>query len=318
MGFKKERLTEIMEFFLMNGEEQTLEAFNITSESLHRYKREYQKKIDPNFDIKKVLVEIGDKYTVKELQAIAKGARLTPGYAKVPLIDFDGDEVIFGYMSDTHMGSKYFKEEYFFQALDEFRKENCEYIVHTGDLVEGMSNRPGHVYELTHIGYHEQKSYAMEMLSQWDEKWYCIDGNHDRWFEKSSGALIVKDISGSLLNVEFVGHDEGDISLKGNAVCKLWHGEDSSSYAVSYRLQKLAEGFTGGEKPHLLLCGHTHKQGYFFERNIHIVSGGSLCVQSNWMRRKRLANHTGFWIIKLIINKNGIAKCTPTWYPFYA
>ena len=74
----------------------------------------------------------------------------------------------------------------------------------------------------------------------------------------------------------------------------------------------------GGEKPHILLTGHTHKQGYFFERNIHVVSGGALSVQSNWMRRTRKANHTGFWIIKAWIGKNTVKKFQPTWYPFYA
>jgi len=317
-GTQDKRLTEIMEYCLQNGEQDTLDKFGLSSETLNRYKRRYKEQIDPDFNIKKLLLEIGDKYTDKELKAIAMGARLTPGYAKVPVIDFDGEEITFGFMTDTHAGSKYFKEEYFHQALEEFRKENCEFIVHTGDLVEGMSNRAGHIYELTHLGYHDQKNYGQELLEAWEGDWYIIDGNHDRWFEKSAGALIVKDIADHVPNVHFLGHDEGDISLRGNIVVKLWHGEDSSSYASSYRVQKLIEAFTGGQKPHVLLCGHTHKQGYFFERHIHAVSGGALCTQSNWMRRTRKANHTGFWIIKLTVNKIGVAKFQPTWYPFYA
>jgi len=188
----------------------------------------------------------------------------------------------------------------------------------TGDLSDGMSNRPDHIYDLTHIGYDRQKDYCVEQWSKWPGKVYMIDGNHDRWFIKSNGAVIVKDVCEKLPNAEFLGHDEADISLKGDVVVKLWHGEDGNSYAISYRMQKLAEGITGGEKPHIWLVGHTHKMGYFFIRNIHMISGGALSTQSSWMRRTRKENHTGFWIIKAWIRKDTVTKFSPTFYPFYA
>jgi len=116
----------------------------------------------------------------------------------------------------------------------------------------------------------------------------------------------------------YLGSDEGDISLKGKAIIKLWHGEDGSSYATSYRLQKLIESLTGGEKPNLLLAGHTHKMAYIFERHVHTFSGGALSTQSSWMRGKRLPNHTGFWIIDVWVGKRGITKCGGIFYPYYA
>ena len=147
----------------------------------------------------------------------------------------------------------------------------------------------------------------------------CAYFTGNSWFQKSNGAIIVEDIANNIKKAEFLGHSEGDISLKGKAVMKLWHGLDSSSYAVSYRVQKVIEAFTGGEKPHILLLGHVHKMGYFFDRHVHAVSGGALCLQSSWMRGKRLANHTGFWIIDAYVNKNGgISKFTSTFYPYYA
>lgn len=126
----------------------------------------------------------------------------------------------------------------------------------------------------------------------------------------------VKDVANRLTNVHFLGHDEGDLILNGTR-WRLWHGEDGSNYATSYRLQKIVESFTGGEKPNVLLTGHTHKQGYFFDRNIHVVSGGALCRQSAWMRSKKLANHAGFHIIRATISEGEIKRFSPTWYPFY-
>ena len=262
------------------------------------------------------LRRIGEIYTDKELEAIAKGGRIIPGRDKVPIVSFDGEYVKFGVMSDSHYGSIYSDPNYTEMAFEEMDKENCSFIVHPGDVVEGMSNRAGHVYELSHIGYEAQKEHAIDILKQWNKKIYMVSGNHDRWYIKSNGANIVKDIADSLPDGEFIGHDEGNISLNGTVELRLWHGEDGNSYAVSYRIQKIIESLTGGDKPHILIAGHVHKSTYLFERHIHCISAGSLQKQSKWMRGKRIPAHTGFWILEAWIN-GGVKKFRQTWYPFY-
>ena len=265
-----------------------------------------------------VLSRIGELYTDKELVAIAEGGRLVPGVAQVPIIDFGGQHIRIGAITDTHIGHQRFSEDRLYQAFDEFKRERVDFITHSGDVTEGMSHRPGHIYELDQIGYDAQKAKAIEVFGQWtDTDIYAIDGNHDRWYIKSNGALIVKDISAVLPNFKFIGHDEGDISLKGKATLKLWHGEDGNSYALSYRIQKIVESFAGGEKPDVFLCGHTHKYVNIFERNIHCVSVGCIEAQTSWMRGKRIAAHVGFCIMDLWVNKDGVAKSGVTWYPFY-
>ena len=218
-------------------------------------------------------------------------------------------------MTDTHIGSIYTRPEIIKEAIQTMEDNGCEFIAHAGDVTEGMSNRPGHVYELTDIGYTAQRDKAVEILSKASLPIYMIDGNHDRWFVKSSGAYIVKDIADTIGAV-YLGQDEGEIIING-AVIRLWHGEDSGSYAVSYRLQKLIESFSGGTKPHVLLCGHTHKQGYFFDRNIHVVSGGCLQMQSRWMRSKRISAHTGYHIIDMTITDDGVTRFRVEFFPFF-
>lgn len=82
-------------------------------------------------------------------------------------------------------------------------------------------------------------------------------------------------------------------------------------------MQKVIESYTGGEKPNVLFLGHTHKALYIFERNIHAVSTGALQKQSSWMRSKKLASHTGFWIIEMIVNDGEVKKFKPAWHSFY-
>jgi predicted phosphodiesterase len=265
------------------------------------------------------LEQIERKYTAKELQAIAKGGRIIPGTERVPVVSFDGERIRVGAITDTHIGHKRFAKNRLFQAFEQFKKEGVDFITHSGDVTEGMSHRPGHIYELDHLGYDAQKTAAIDIFGQWtDTDIYAIDVNHDRWFIKSNGALIVKDIAASLDNFHFLGHDEGDISLNGKAILKLWHGEDASSYALSYRLQKLLESLSGGEKPNALFAGHVHKYVHIFERNVHAVSVGTLEQQTSWMRGKRLAAHVGFAIADIWVNDSGISKSGLQWYPFYA
>jgi len=313
----EDRVKEVVDYLFEHGEKETLDTFSLTPETLSRYKRRYKNEMNEPYGPKTILRQLQEKFSEKELEAIVKSANVSNVIYKAPKISFDSELVTFAHITDPHIGSIYFVRDYWNLALEQCRKEGVQFICLTGDVTEGMSNRPGHVYELTHIGYSAQKAYAVECLKQWPGKWYMIDGNHDRWYIKNSGAIIVEEICRELPGAEFLGHDEGDVELNGARI-RLWHGEDGSSYATSYRIQKVVEMFTGGEKPQILLAGHTHKQIYMFERNIHCVSGGALSKQSRWMRSKRRPNHMGFHIIRAGINKHGVVRFQPEWYPFFA
>ena len=317
MPASKDRVKEVVEYSLKNGINKAVEVFDITESTLQRYKSMYTEfgfSYEP--DKHDYLRMISERYDPEELKLIAKSQSDFVN-KKVRKVDFEGDSVKIGFLTDTHMSSIYFKEYLWDKAIEEFHKCNIDLMCHSGDVTDGMNpKRIDQVFELTHIGFDEQKEYAVSLLSQLDFKIYMIDGNHDRWFKKSNGARIVKDIAKECNNIEYLGEDEGDIIIN-NITIRLWHGEDGSSYATSYRLQKLIEALTGGEKPHVLLAGHTHKQGYFFDRHIHVVSGGCIQKQSRWMRSKRLASHTGFWILEIGFNKQGVAWFDGRFYPFY-
>lgn len=313
----EERINQIVEYALRKGDEETIELYSLTSESLGRYKRKY-KENNADFEVTKTLRRLQEVYTENELKAIAKGGRLVPGLERVPIVNFKGDCVTFAFFTDPHIGSVYFCEKYYDAFLKECEKEKIDFGACGGDLSHGMdSSKLDLIYELSHIGYDKQKEEIIRLLKKFEWPLYAIDGNHDRWYIKHGGAKIVKDVCEALPNAIFLGHDEGNIPLNGDIVIRLWHGEDGSSYAVSYRLQKIVESLTGGDKPHILCAGHTHKQGYFFQRHIHVISGGALSTQQAWMRRRRMANHAGFWIIKAWIDGHSVCKLSPTWYPFY-
>ena len=313
---KKERIYEVVAHYLVHGDE-TADILGIQLTTLRRYLRK-AKELGLDVERGKVLKDIDKQYTHAELVAISKGNSMLAPISYTPIVEFSGERTRIGVMGDVHFGSKYCLYELVEKAFKEFEKENCDIVCQVGDLTEGMSNRPGHMYELDHLGYHEQKKVAIEYMSKCPVPLYIIDGNHDRWFIKSNGALIVSDICDAIEHSTFLGHDEGNLSLGDTATVRLWHGEDGSSYAVSYRIQKIVESLTGGTKPNVMLLGHVHKSMYLFDRHIHCYSAGAFQRQTAWMRGKRLSSHTGFWIVDIYVNKTGVSKTTGTWYPFYA
>jgi predicted phosphodiesterase len=315
----KERCCEIGEYVDEHGKRDAELHFNLSAETIKRYYTQYltdKGEIKHRDQVNITISRLLEKFTPQELKAIADGKSFNPEQQERPVIDLTGEVVTIGFITDSHIGSKYFIRDYWTAFVKECEKEEVDYVVHAGDLIEGMSNRPDHVYSLTHIGFSDQMDYATELLSEIGFPVFIIDGNHDRWGIKSNGIFAVKDVAARLDHVTFLGHDTGDIVINGTT-WQAWHGEDGNSYATSYRLQKIVESLRGGEKPHVMLCGHTHKQGYFFERNIHVVSGGALSTQSRWMKGKRIPNHDGFHIIKACIGDGEIKWFEPRFYPFY-
>lgn len=314
MAVSKERVAEIIEYSLEHTEDEACKAYSIPMETFNRYKREYKKHFGENAEL---FMSLRKQYSKEELKAIASGGRPSTIEKKKGIsLDFEGEEIVFGVIADTHFGSIYSPTDYLSSAIREFEKQNCDFIVHAGDVTEGMSGRPGHVYELSDIGYKAQRDVAIKMMSEWKKKWYVISGNHDCWYLQKAdiGADIVQDICERLPDASYLGIHEGDINIKG-VIIRLWHGQDGSSYAHSYRLQQVLASLDVEDIPDIMIAGHCHKSGYFFDRGCHTIAAGTLQDQSGFMRYKRLPAHVGFYIIRMKVQEGKLISFSPTYYP---
>lgn len=255
----------------------------------------------------------------EEQKAIAKSMR---GRRPKGLVDhkFSTNHIRFGYYSDPHVGSKYFSEKLWMLMLARFKSEGIDTIYSPGDNLEGMSGRPGHIYELAQIGASAQIKYAVELFKAAPDgmHFFIIDGNHDQWFKQKGDAGLVAGemIASRTTNVTFLGEWEADVELAKGVVMKLFHANDGTAYADSYKLQKLIESFTGGHKPNIVLEGHYHKQAAIFRRNVFGFECGTLCAQTGWMRGKKIQAHMGFGIIEIWVG-NGIERLRHEFFPFY-
>ena len=271
---------------------------------------------DERSNLEKLLDKQG--ITEKEaITAIKSGAGFNPG--KVERLGISGRHFKYGYFSDSHIGHKEFKPELFDKMKRMFDKESIDFIISIGDTLEGMSGRDGHVYELTHIGFNQQINYAAGLLNQLKQPIYGIDGNHDGWYKiKGNGGVVVgEELQNRVKNYTHIGEMEGIIKPVKNVEMKLFHANDGSAYATSYKLQKLVESFSGGEKPHIVHSGHYHKALYAFIRNVHGFESGTLCGQTPFMRGKKIQAHMGFGIVDVYHNKDGVDRIIHEFIPGY-
>lgn len=317
----KERVIEVASYATIYGDDKAADEYKIKIETVQRYRRQHRKlleeidgvePVDPK--LQRTLDELATKYSKEELQLFLKNAHYKPRKPTVDSIQLPDSTIRFAVISDTHIGSNYFREDWFLQSLPVINKKDINFVLHVGDLVEGMSNRPGHVYECSHIGYTDQRDEAVRLLGQIERPMYCVSGNHDLWFVKSSGAYIVEDIAKEI-GATFLGNHIGSLEVNGIKIL-LHHGEDGSSYAHSYRVQKIVEAMDDSEKPDILLVGHTHKAFYTVDRGVQAISSGCFQERTNWMKAKKLAAHPGFWIIEAEITKGAVTRFVPEFFPF--
>lgn len=226
----------------------------------------------------------------------------------------------FGVVSDTHMCSKYEQHTYLELAYDDFLREGITRVYHVGDLSEGWyQNRPGHIFELHKIGFDQQKDYIVkEYPSREGVETEIIGGNHDVTHIKNGGADIVAAVCKERSDMHYLGQSDAKVWLTDKIDMDLKHPDGGSSYAYSYRPQKIVESLPGGDKPRIILIGHYHKNFFMFYRGVFIICVPSFIRQTPFMKGLALVSDVGYVIIEIKANENGdIIELTPRFKMFY-
>ena len=179
-------------------------------ESLNRYKRAYKQKFGALND---VAARMLDKFTPEQLEHLVNTDTKYKPYP-VEHTSFEGTSFKFLALGDDHIGSKYFNSNNLLSAFEEADKQGCSFLVNTGDLIEGMSGRAGHIYELdpnTGLGYKAQRDEAIRLYSMWKKPAYVLSGNHADWIntKQDAGLDIVEDIAKEVPDMKYLGLHDG-------------------------------------------------------------------------------------------------------------
>jgi hypothetical protein len=246
------------------------------------------------------------------------------GAPRVTVEHFYGPEVRFGIVSDTHIGNHHEMEHELGEAFAVFQREGIERVYAPGNLIDGEKTYRGQEYEIYVMG-------VENVVQNLARKWPRIPGIttyhvasstcHEGYYLKSAGVLIGKLIEQERPDMKYLGLDEADVVLHdGPAQPKLRiiHPGGGTSYAESYRPQKIVESYAGGDKPTALAIGHYHKSWFYDIRDVATWQAGCLERQTPFMRKLSLAAKLGFWIVDMRFTEHGsLRRLRSEWFKYY-
>ena len=143
------------------------------------------------------------------------------------------DHLKFLMISDTHLASKYDRVDILRYLYQEAEDKGVNYILHSGDLTEGLSGRPQQQFELKELSYTGQRDYVIDKYPESNIPTYMISGNHDLWWVKQCGADIVNDICKQRDDLIYLGSDCEDLKI-GKLKIRLYHGKGGQAYAKCF------------------------------------------------------------------------------------
>ena len=220
---------------------------------------------------------------------------------KVPNIQ---DHIKLLLISDTHLASKFDRVDILRYLYEKAEDNGVDYILHSGDLCEGVSGRPQQLYELKENSYTGQRDYVIDKYPHSDIPTYIIAGNHDYWWIKQCGADIVRDICKQREDLIYLGSDCEDLQI-GKLLVRMRHGSQGISYAKSYRLQKYLDSIPSEELPHILQMGHIHQAFYLKQGKTHCFQTSCLQDLTPYERSNGFNNDKSCWWVNITMDNRG-------------
>lgn len=214
------------------------------------------------------------------------------------------DHLKFLMISDTHLASKYDRVDILRYLYQEAEDKGVNYILHSGDLTEGLSGRPQQQFELKELSYTGQRDYVIDKYPESNIPTYMISGNHDLWWVKQCGADIVNDICKQRDDLIYLGSDCEDLKI-GKLKIRLYHGKGGQAYAKSYKLQKYLDTIPLEERPHILQTGHIHQAFYMKQDKTHCFQTSCLQDLTPYERSQGFNNDKSCWWTDVYMDNKG-------------
>lgn len=241
-----------------------------------------------------------------------------------------------GVLGDNQLGNMKARLDVLEAAYDHFAAEDIDTVLHTGNMIDGYNPRINFGELIPEAGYtiDDQCAYAAEVYPLKDGiTTYWIDGEcHEGWWYRQSGVNV-----GRAMEMRFkdhgrhdlvhIGHLEADVELRVDGmpdsvhgpIARVSHPGGGTAYALSYKTQKSAESFQGGEKPQIQFVGHFHKFDWNYHREVHNVMTGTTCDQTKFMRKHNIPAHVGYLIaeLKILPEEGTLESLKIEWVPWY-
>lgn len=215
----------------------------------------------------------------------------------------------FGVASDQHLCSRYAREDVLNDLYDSFQKAGVDRVFNAGNWIDGEDDK--NRFDLSVHGLEPQVKYLCEHYPKRDGlATYAVWGeDHEGWFARREAIDVGRFTETQMrqagrtdwIDLGFVEARVDLVNANTGARSELvvMHPGGGSSYAYSYRPQKIVESLSGGEKPAVLIIGHYHKLSCNIIRNVWTIQAGCTEDQTVFMRKKGLEAHVGGHLITL-------------------
>ncbi len=237
----------------------------------------------------------------------AKVEALAEVQGKTVVETSDDCKLVFGLMGDDHFGSLYHDNKSLHGFYDYAKSRGVKVVYKTGDVLDGHRVYRGQEFELRDLGLDAQVERVRKDHPNNGIITRFITGNHDASFKSEAGVVAGRVIQSARPDMEFLGEEQARVEFQtpnGKFSLMLLHPGGGSSYALSYRPQKIVESLEGGTKPDMLAIGHYHKADMIPSyRNVCAVQTGTFQRQTPFMARQGLAAHVGAWIFEVTKGK---------------
>ena len=182
------------------------------------------------------------KYELSDQVAVGSAKRLD-------IKNWQGDVLRFGFVSDTHLGSKFERMDVLNALYDIYADEGIDTIYHGGNIVDGECRF--NKYEIHTQGLTPQVEYCINNYpKRKGVTTYFITGDdHEGWWIQRERINIGEHIQMKAQSIgrddlQYIGHVEADIDLaenEGKSWMRIMHGGGGTAYALSYTPQKIVE-----------------------------------------------------------------------------
>lgn len=217
---------------------------------------------------------------------------------------------MFGISSDQHLCSKYERLDVLNDLYDWFHREGVDRVLNAGNWIDGDDAKTQH--DVAVHGLEPQIDYLVANFPRRDGiTTFAVSGeDHEGWYSRREAIDVGRFVARRMADAGRtdwidLGFMEAAITPRNAATgadgppILVMHPGGGSSYAVSYRPQKIVESLQGGEKPSVLIIGHYHKMSVNLFRSIWCIQVGCTQDQTPFMRKKGLDAHVGGMIVTL-------------------
>lgn len=262
-------------------------------------------------------------YRVPEERGVIELAPVLPDQTNLHKLDpklLDGEELRVGVVSDTHLSSNEQALAELNLAYDHFEREGIREVWHAGDFTCGIGIFRGQDAEIFNHTFERQIEYLNNYYpTKTGIITRGISGNHDIEGDfGKAGANPVVALANKRPDIEFLGDYSAWIELPNGAWVHLLHPKGGMSYSVSYKAQKLVDGYAPGRKPAILIPGHWHVRGAWEARGVQVLWPGCFEWRSKFLERLGLHPAVGFHVLSIRLGEDGsLVRYSAEWFRFW-